>query len=195
MRHILFTILFFTLTPFFASATTSPLRPQNAEVAAQLKIPALFNENRFTIFYAFEDEALNAALKDTLIEYFQRLGTVHLGDDTKLSKLQKEDKYRPGGMIIEVSASQINEGTSNDKLPVFEISLKVIAAAQLLENDSRKTVVIWEKERFVGIIKDKKEFIQKATSTTGSILDQFVKDYQSANPKGDGKKPEFFFFL
>lgn len=187
--------LFLSLVPFIGFASSDPVILDDPKVISKLKIAPLFNEDRFTINYAFEGESLNAALQETLTQHLQKLGTVLSCDDSKLTEAQKQDKYRPGGMIIDISASQIVEEPSNERLPVYEITMKVISGAEVCQNGSLTTVTIWEKEKFVGMIKEKGEFIQKAVKATSSILEDFVQEYQKANSKTEKQKPQFFFYF
>ena len=178
--------------------TTQSNKPKEAEYASKIKTLPLAKEDRFAIYYNAE-EPLNAALKETMIKHFQKIGAVYHSDDSKLSEKQKEDKYRPGGMIIEISASQIVEenGSSSSKctkLPVVEVNMKVVGGVEILQNGSQLPGVLWEKEKFIGVASEKKELVKKAVKVLDSMLDSFSNEYQRANPTPESKKPQFFFY-
>lgn len=193
MRFFSFIFLISIFTQFGLSATDLS---KEAEYRAKLMIPPLLNEDRFVIYYVF-DQSLDSALKETVTKQLQKIGTVYPSSDSKLSEKEKQDKLRTGGMIIEIYATQIVEESTTSKyqkLPVFEIRMKVIGGGEILKNGSLLPVTVWEKEQFIGVTKQSKEFIQKTVKVMDGILDIFAQEYQKANPKFEEKKPQFFFY-
>lgn len=192
----------FSVLSFFASLTaadTSASKPKEKAVAAKPATTSpLLNANNFVIFYAFADENLEAPLKEAMIKYLQKLGSVYPGDDSKLTENQKEEKYKKG-MVMNVVVSQVTEENSTSpsdykKLPVLELSLNVRAGAEPCGKGTPIACTIWEKEKFIGIVPEKKEFVQKTVNAMGSLLDAFISDYQKANSAEKGQKPQFFLY-
>lgn len=185
-------------TQFSVSADDSAGKSREAEYHTKLMIPPLSNEDRFVIYYVF-DQPLSSVLKETVTKQFQKIGAVYPSGDSGLSEKEKQDKCRTGGMIIEIYATQIAEKnitpTSNyQMLPVFEVSMKVIGGGEILKNGSLLPVTIWEKEQFIGVTKQKQELIGKTVKAMDGILEMFAQEYQMANPKVGEKKPQFFFY-
>ena len=198
MRLFPFMILISIFTPFNVSANDTSDKSKESEYRTKLKIPPLLNEDKFVIYYVF-DRPLNSVLKETVTKQFQKIGTVYPSGDSKLSEKEKQDKFRTGGMIIEIYATQIAEETitptSNyQMLPVFKVSMKVIGGGKIIKNGSLLPVTFWEKEQFIGVTKEKQEFIGKAVKVMDDMLELFTQEYQEANPKVDEKKPQLFFF-
>jgi hypothetical protein len=162
------------------------------------QIHPLANEDTFVVFYAFANQDLEAPLKKEMIKYLEKIGTVYSSDDGKLSDTQKKDKYKTGGMMINIVATPlVEENTPTDayqELPVVELLLQVRSGVEILENGSKIPCTIWENEKFIGSISDKKAMNQKAIKAMSLILDSFIKDYQKANPSKQRKKPQFFLY-
>ena len=132
-----------------------------------------------------------------MIKHFEKFGTVHLADDSKLTKEQRKEKYKVGGGLLHVIATSIIEEIlspppSNYKvLPVLELSVQVIGGVESPSNERKFCCPIWENKKFISTNIDKKKLTQKAVTSLGSILDTFMADYQHANPE---RKPQFFLY-
>jgi len=191
----LYTLLLIVL--IFCRSAIAEINEQSTVLKAN--IPPLFNNDNFVVYYVFADKNLEIPLKEIMIKDFQKIGAVYLGDDNKLTEKQKEDKYKTGGMIINVIATPIIEENSNStsdykKLPAIELSLKVSGGVEVLANGSLLPCTIWGKEKFVGTMSDKKTFVEKTVKAMDSILNAFIKDYKEANPTDKGEKPQFFLY-
>jgi len=157
----------------------------------------LLNEDDFVIFYAFSVEKLAAPLKEAMIKHFEKLGTVYLADDSKLTEKQKKEKYRIGGGMLQVIATPIIEeslsplGPDHKVLPVVELSLKVTGGVESLSNECKFCCSIWENTKFISANTDNRMLTQNAVRSLENILDAFIADYQLANP---GKKPHFYLY-
>jgi hypothetical protein len=198
MRLLPFMFLMSIFAQFGVSADDTVGKSREAEYRAKLMVPPLLNEDRFVIYYVF-DRSLSSVLKETVTKQLQKIGIVYPSGDSELSEKEKQDKFRTGGMIIQIYATQIAEEnitpTSNYRiLPVFEVSVKVIGGGEILKNGSLFPITIWEKEQFIGVTKQKQEFIGKTVKAMDRILELFVQEYQKANPRVDEKKPQFFFY-
>lgn len=200
MRFYLLLCLSFLSSQANAIEMSQDDKSNKVENISQLKILPLANEDRFAIYYNFADGPLRAALKDAMVKHFQKFGVVCLSDDSTLSEKQRESKYRPGGMVIDIFACQIVEeknlsSTNLTELPVIEIAMKVVGGVEVLQNGSKFPGTVWEKEKYIGVVPEKNELINKAVSTLNSIMDSFEREYRKANPQVENKKPQFFFYF
>lgn len=173
-----------------ASTTQSSIQKNEQDIPSTLKVSPLSNQDNFIIYYAFADKKLEPLLKKTMISSFQKIGSVYRPG---------EDKYKTDGIIIYVIVTPLIEKFSDlasdyKELPVFELSLKVMARVEVLSNGSQIPGIIWEKVQFIGAASKKKKFAQTAVKTLNSILDAFIIDYHKANPAKNGKSPQFFLY-
>lgn len=158
----------------------------------------LLDENSFIIFYGFSEKNLQIPLKEAMIRCFEKLGTVHAADDTKLTEKQKEEKYKVGNGMLHIVVTPIIEENGSvappkkyEVLPVLELSVELAGGVELLANKNRFSCPIWKKQKFVGSNISKKELVEKTVRSLEEILEDFILEYQQANP---GKSPEFFLF-
>ena len=159
----------------------------------------LTDADHFLIYYAFADSALEEPLKEEMINQLKKFGAVFSGDDTKLTKQQKDKKYQVGLPILDIIVSPIIEESNEfsdfyKKLPIVEIRIKVKTGVQLIENGSQIPAVVWEGHRYISTMRDKDKFIEKAAKSLNILLDKFKIDYQKANPSKDEKKPQFYLY-
>lgn len=157
----------------------------------------LQDEGNFVVYYAFSDKDLEVSLKKIMVRSLESLGTVYSGDDSKLSKKEKEEKAQKGAMI-EIVATNLIEESSQDPLkyttlPVIELSFKASSEVEILKSGHKQGCSIWEREKFLGSTLDQKELKVKITKAFEVMMQEFVQSYQKANPSS--KKTEVKFFL
>ncbi len=160
----------------------------------------LIDTDNFLIYYVFADSALEEPLKKEMINHLKEFGIVYPGDDNKLTKEQKEMKYKIGQPILNVIVSSIIEEStevpsSYKTLPVIELTLQVKSGVQVIENGSQIPGIIWEGRRYISSMDNKRKFIEKARKNLGFLLDAFKTDYQKTNPNKNEKKPQFYLYL
>ncbi len=157
----------------------------------------LQGEDNFVVYYVFADKDLENTLKEIMVTSLKKIGTVYLGDDSKLSQKEKEDKAKKGGMLEIVFTSLVEENpqdpSKHTTLPVVELSFKVLGAVDILKSSSKQVCTIWEREKFIGTSSEKKEMKEKVTKTFEVMMNEFIQSYQKANSLG--KKTEVKFFL
>lgn len=166
---------------------------EEAQIKEQLKnheIETLQGEDHFLVYYAFEE--LDKPLKDVMVTYLKKLGTVYFGDVSKLSEKEKEARIKPGPVIQIVFSSLIEEKSYSSvehvKLPVMELSFQVMAGSQILKTGQKQECSLWKQEKFLST--KSKEFKEKSIKIFESIMDQFIRDYQKVN-----KSSEVCFYL
>jgi hypothetical protein len=192
----LFTIclpMFLTFSQLNGAIDSQIKTSKQSNILPVNQVSPFTDQNRFVVMNFFAEDSLKDAFKKTLINHLQQLGTVFVNDDKSLSEKEKENKYRPGGMIIEIVASNVYEEDQKTKeLPVVEIKMKIVSGVEVLENKSQVPGIIWEEEKFIEIGTDRNCYTKKALATMNTILDKFVEDYEKANAKMGEKKPKFY---
>ena len=189
--------LFFFFLIYLNVAQTVQL--EAPKIASKTSISAFTNQHRFAIYYVFGNETLNDVLKETMIRQLRKIGTVFLSDeDYKLSEYQKEDKYNPGGILLKINVNQIIDEdvkikTNNKEFPVIKLKLQVVGGVEVLDNGNRVTGILWEDEKYISSIGEKKTLIKNAIQAMDSLINAFAYEYQKANPGSD--KPQFFLFF
>ncbi len=166
-----------------------------AKELSQPKSSPLSNENVFVVYYVFADQALEPLLKETMIEYLEKIGSVY-SSDAQLSAKQKEEKYKAGGVMMNIIATPIVEENSSGakELPVVEFNIAIRGGVEVLSNGSHIPCTIWENGKFISTKADQDEFRKKAVKTLRSMLDSFISDYKRANPAKKTQQPQFFLY-
>jgi hypothetical protein len=187
----------FQSCPLADSSVDLDIAQYNVENSKKL---SLTNMDNFLIYYVFANDILEKPLREEMINHLKKIGVVFSGDDAKLTEQQRENKYKIGKPILDVVVSPIVEesnkfSNSYKKLPVIELSLKVKADVQLIENGSRIVGIIWEDHRYISTMYDKKQFIQTAIESFDELLSNFKVEYEKANPPKDSKKPQFYLYF
>jgi len=145
--------------------------------------PVLLEEkNRFLVFGEFE--GLENSMRGVLVYYLKKIGNVYSGDTLKLSEKRKESRIKQAHMIEVVFSSLIER-------PVMKISFQVLGSREVLQTDCKEGCLLWSQEKLV--VKKTKEFKKKVIKAFESIMEEFVEDYQKANP--NKSKNEVYFYL
>lgn len=182
--YLFFFLCFFKL---FASAS-------EAAQPTQMISSPLRGENNFLVYYVFEDREFADQLKEIMVSYLKKIGTVYPADDSKLS--EKEERAKQGSMIEIVTSDLIEDTLQNPvkttKLPVMKVSFKMLTGVEVLKNSSKQACAVWEREKFIGDISKSKELKEKTIKTFDQIMNDFIEDYKIANPTE--KETKFFLF-
>lgn len=169
----------------FSSCLSGKELPLDMQENSSKRSP-LYKENKFVLFYAFDDKNLEPKFKEEMIKSFQQIGTVYKPGD---------ESYSTEGIMIYLIASPIIEESSPSdyrKLPVFKISLQVVEGVEVLKNKSQISCAVWETIRFISA--EKKNFAQRAVYALNNVLQAFISDYKKANREEPPPKAEFFLY-
>ncbi len=190
-----YVFVFFILSFCKVTADTAELAITNS--LETISSP-LQGENNFIVYYVFDDTTLEASLKEVMIASLKKIGTVYPADNSKLTEKEKEERVKKGSMIQIVTSSLIeenaNDPSKHTKLPVLELSFKMLSGVEILKTGNKQGCVVWEKEKFIGDISPSKEFKKKVIKTFDQIMNDFVEDYKEANPAEKICEAKFFLF-
>jgi hypothetical protein len=165
-----------------------------------LNAEALKNADGICVNYMFGtlDDPLEIPFKEELVRNLQEIGIVFPADDTLLTKEQLQEKYGSLPPMMYITAFPRYEDVpdhslTDGKLHVLEIGVEIKRGEDDSEDD-RFRGIAWEKQKFISTQCEKKEYIHKAVKNLRSILNDFKKAYQIANPPENEKKPHFFLY-
>ncbi len=74
----------------------------------------------------------------------------------------------------------------------MECSLRVSGGSEVLKNGYKQECSLWSRKKFLGT--NSKEFSDKAVKLFQAMLDEFIKDYQKANPTQKISEVRFYFY-
>ena len=73
----------------------------------------------------------------------------------------------------------------------MKITFQVLGSREVLKTECKEGCLLWSQEKFLA--KKPKEFKKKVIKAFESIMEEFIEDYQKANP--NKSKNQVYFYL
>lgn len=128
------------------------------------------------------------AVRQVVLEEFEKIGVVHTPEDTSLEKLMTA-QAKPYA-ILALDIKEIESSNDEKTLPVISFSCKMYEESELMINQKKWMGNVWEKNKYVEISPNQNETAKKIIREIENVVIEFSKNYYVSNPKTI--KPEFY---